>query len=177
MQKTIILLFFFILIGNYAFACKCQNKDDIKLDYANTEVVVRAKVLNKEFVTFSSTLDGKGLDLVCKAYQNDTEKLDFLEKDWILKTELEIIDTYKGNGLSKKIVVYTSRLSASCGYLNFEIGKEFQIYLSSTCYFHFMFKKAQLNPENYTHYWTSRCSRTKEFDLTEDRILKSLMDK
>ncbi len=81
----------------------------------------------------------------------------------------------KGDDLPKTIIVYTSKLSASCGYLNFKIGEEFQIYLSSISYFNYRYKKANLKSKNYNGYWTNICSRTREFNTKEDQQLKSLI--
>ncbi len=175
MQKNITLLLLMTLGINQIFACQCELKDDIKAEYSSTEVIVHAKVLSKEIVTFANTLTEDGLIKVKSKYQDETEKLEFLKKDWIIKVEMEILSIYKGKGLSKKIVVYTSRLAATCGYLDFMIGQEFQIYLSSDCYFGFIFKKADLKNKDYNGYWTNRCTRTKAFDLNEDKELKKLM--
>jgi hypothetical protein len=159
------------------FACKCDVSDDIKAIYKNSEIIVHGKVISKEFVALSQSFTGKGMELVCNSYKSDTQILDLLETEFLIKVELEVIETYKGKGLPKMITVYTSRFSASCGYLAFEIGNEYQIYLSSNCYFNFKFKKANLGKRHYNGFWTSRCTRNRVFDLAEDGELKKLMKK
>ncbi len=175
MRKTLLLLFLIGLNHQSLFACKCDVNNSVETSYNETEVIVHGKVISKEFVDFGQSLTGKGNDLVCESYQNDTEILDFLEKDYLIKIKLEIIELYKGQALPKIITVYTSRMSAACGFLEFEIGKEFQIYLSSSCHFNFKFKKANLDKSHYNGLWTNRCTRTRKFDLSEDRELKKLM--
>jgi hypothetical protein len=159
------------------FACKCEHVDNIKTDYSTTDKIIHAKVISKEFVNFSSTLNESGVKLIKSAYSSEKEKLAFLKNDWIIKVEMEIISIYKGKKLTKNIIVYTSRLSATCGYLNFEVGQEYQVYLSNKCYFDNLFKNAGLKSKNYNGYWTNICTRTKPFDLEEDKNLKKLMEK
>lgn len=175
MQRSIILLILFGVTNQFVLACKCDTKDDIKTHYTDTEVIIHGKVLSEEYVTFSSTLKREGLELVSESYRNNTGKLDFLKKVWIVKTEIEIIESYKGNSFPKTIIVYTSRFSASCGYLNFKVGEEFQVYLSPTSYFDYRYKKTNLEAKDYIGYWTNMCTRTREFDIEEDKQLKSLM--
>ncbi|WP_350290810.1 hypothetical protein [uncultured Croceitalea sp.] len=93
MRKFIILFIIFGTTSQFALACRCNTKDDIKAHYKNTEVIIHGKVLSKKIVTFSSTLNIKGLELVSESYKNNTEKLGFLEKDWIIKIEVEIIES------------------------------------------------------------------------------------
>lgn len=174
MRLTLLLLILVGLNHQTLHACKCDVKDDIKAHFEGTEVIVHGKVISKEYVDFGQSLTAKGLDLVCESYENNIEVLDFLDKDFLIKVELEVIETYKGQELPKRISVYTARTSGACGYLTFETGKEYQIFLSTTCYFNFQFKKANLNKSHYNGLWTNRCTRTDEFDSTEDRELKKL---
>ncbi|NHN26000.1 hypothetical protein FIA58_009970 [Flavobacterium jejuense] len=177
-MKNYILLCLLITFSNQSlFACKCQQIDDIKSDYVSTDAIIHAKVIAKEFVSFASTVNEKGIQLIQSAYHSEKEKIDFLEKDWIIKIKMEIVSVYKGKKLSKYITVYTSRLAATCGYLNFDIGQEYQVYLSNDCYFDHVFKKAALKSKNYNGYWTNVCTRTKTFSLEEDKNLKALMAK
>lgn len=112
MKKIAFLLFLFVLSNHFVFACKCNRTDDIKEDYSLTDVIVHAKVIKKEFVTFSSTLNKNGLKKITSKYDSDKDRLEYLEKDWVIKIEMQILYAYKGKKLSKNITVYTSRLSA-----------------------------------------------------------------
>ena len=159
------------------FACKCEYVDDIKTEYSTTDKIIHAKVISKEFVSFSSALNKNGVKLIKSTYSSEKEIIEFIEKDWIIKMEMEILSVYKGKKLSKNITVYTSRHSATCGYLNFKVGEEYQVYLSNKCYFDNLFKNAGLKSKNYNGYWTNICTRTKPFDLEEDKNLKKLMEK
>ncbi|WP_418502445.1 hypothetical protein [Flagellimonas sp.] len=176
MRLTLILLILVGLNHHTLLACKCDVKDEIEAHFEGTEVIVHGKVISKEFVDFGHSLTAKGLHLVCESYENDIEVLGFMDKEFLIKVELEVIETYKGQKLPKRISVYTARTSGACGYLKFEMGKEYQIYLSSTCYFNLKFKNANLNKSHYNGLWTNRCTRTREFDPAEDRELKKLMN-
>lgn len=174
MRKIAFLLFLFVLSNHFVFACKCNSGDDIKEDYLSTDVIIHAKVLKKEFVTFLSTFSKNGFKKITSKYDSDKEKIEYLEKDWVIKLEMQVLYTYKGEKLSKIVTVYTSKNSASCGYLGFEIGKEYQVYLFKECYLDTVADKAKRNALNNKGYWTHRCMRTKEFSTEEDESLRML---
>lgn len=177
MRRIILISFLIGLTYQNLIACKCDFSDDIEKSYNDSETIVHGKVISKEFVNVSQSLTGKGLELVCDSYKTDNRILEFLETEFLIKIKLEVIQKYKGESLSKIITTYTAKTTGACGFLSFEIGKEYQVYLSSMCYFDHQFKKANLDKNHYNGFWTNVCTRTKEFDWTEDRKLKELMEK
>lgn len=176
MTKYIFILYFLIFDYQSVFACKCESIDDIKTEFNSTDVIVRGKVISKEYVTFISTLNKKGLKKINSNNALDNDKKEFLKNEDILRIEIEVLYTYKGKRLRKNIIIYTNRYSGACGYKDFKVGEEYQVYLSKDCYFGFNYKKANLDASSYNGFWTNICTRTKQFSLEEDKELKKLMN-
>jgi hypothetical protein len=176
MLKYIFILYFLIFSYQPIFACKCESIDDIKLEFKQTDVVVHGKVISKEYVTFSSTLNKRGLKKINSKNALDKDEKEFLKNEDILKIEIEVLYTYKGKRIKKNIFIYTNRHSSACGYMDFKVGQEYQVYLSKDCYFGFVYKNANLDASSYNGYWTNVCSRTKHFSLEEDLMLKTFMN-
>lgn len=176
MTKYIFILYFLIFDYQSVFACKCESIDDIKTEFNSTDVIVRGKVVSKEYITFISTLNKKGLKKINSNNVLDKDKKELLKNEDILKIEIEILYSYKGKRLKKNIFIYTSRHSGACGYKDFKVGQEYQVHLSKDCYLGFNYKKANLDASNYNGYWTNICTRTKQFSLEEDKELKKLMN-
>lgn len=176
MTKYIFILYFLIFSYQPIFACKCESVDDIKTEFKSTDVVVHGKVISKKYVTFMNTLNKKGLKKINSKNVLDKDKKELLKNKNILKIKIEVLYTYKGKRLKKNIFIYTSRNSATCGYKDFKVGQEYQVYLSKKCYFAFIYKNADLDSSSYNSYWTNVCTRTKHFSLEEDEKLKTLMD-
>ena len=176
MTKYIFILYFLIFNYQSVFACKCESVDDIKTEFNSTDVIVRGKVISKEYVTFISTLNKKGLKKINSNNALDNDKKELLKNKDILKIEIEVLYTYKGKKIKKNIIIYTSRLSGACGYRGFNLGEEYQVYLSKNCYFGFIYKNESLDNSSYNGYWTNICTRTSQFSSEEDRNLKSLMN-
>lgn len=174
-MRVLLTLIFFLTIGIHtAKACKCKDAKDVQTEFEGTEVIVHAKVLSKSIVSYASTLSTEKIDVIKEEYKSDSQKLSFLQSESIIKVELEIIESYKGNGLKKKIVVYTSRYGASCGFLGFKINEDFIIYLSAKSDMEFMFAKASTGTKDNLRLWTNRCTRTTGFDKSEHEKLCKL---
>lgn len=176
MTKHLFILYFLTFCYQSVFACKCESNDDIKTEFKLTEIVVHGKVISKEYVTFTSTLNKKGLKKINSKKELDSDNLDLFKNQDILKIEMQILYTYKGKRLKKNIFIYTSRHSAACGYKDFKLGQEYQVYLSKNCDFGFIYKNANLDASSYNGYWTNICTRTKQFSYEEDKQLKIFMN-
>jgi hypothetical protein len=176
MTKYLFILYFLTIGYQFIFACKCESIDDIKTEFNSTDVVVRGKVISKEYVDFISTLNKKGLKKINSNNALDKDKKELLRNVDILKIEIEVLYIYKGKRLRKNIIIYTSRHSGTCGYKDFKVGQEYQVYLSKDCYFGFNYNHANLDDSSYNGYWTNICTRTKQFSSEEDKQLKRLMN-
>lgn len=174
MTKYIFILYFLIFDYQSVFSCKCESNEDIKKEFNSTDIVVHGKVISKKNVTFISTLNKKGLKKINSKNVLDRDIKENLKNEDILKIEMEILYSYKGKRLKKNIFIYTSRNSATCGYKDFKVGQEYQVYLFKNCYFGFNYKKANLDDSSYNGYWTNTCTRTKQFSMEEDKELKRL---
>lgn len=176
MTKHIFILYFLIFSFQSIFACKCETIGDVKSEFKSTDIIVHGKVISKQNVTFTSTLNKKGLKKINSKNALDKDKKELLKNEDILKIEIEVLYTYKGKKLKKSIFIYTSRNSGACGYKDFKVGQEYQVYLFKDCYFGFNYKKANLDASSYNGYWTNVCTRTKHFSSEEDKELKNLMN-
>lgn len=174
-MRVLLTIILFLTFGIHtAKACKCQGQNDVQTEFEGTKVIVHGKVLNKSFVSYASTLSTEKLNAIREKYKSDSQKLAFLESESIIKVELEIIESYKGNGQKNKITVYTSRSSASCGFLGFKVDEDFLIYLSPKSQMDFMFSKASNGAKDSSVLWTNHCTRTKGFDKSEHQKLCKL---
>lgn len=174
MRITLILLVFLTFGIQTAKACKCEGYDNVETEFKGTDVIVHGKILSKTFVSYASTLSTEKLNLFKKKYKSDSQKLAFLESKSIIKVELVIIESYKGNGLKNIAVVYTNRTGASCGFLRFKVGEDFLVYLSSKNQMEFMFANAGGGTKDGLGLWTNQCTRTKEFYKSEHEKLCEL---
>ena len=76
------------------FACKCESIDDIKTEFNSTDVIVRGKVISKEYVTFISTLNKKGLKKINSNNALDNDKKELLKnKDILSENEFVFPDS------------------------------------------------------------------------------------
>ena len=132
-MKFGIVLIFLVLSFQTAIACRCYEPESLEKEFEETELIVRGVVLSKEYVSYFSTLSGKQAKLIQEKYKADKQKLAWFTSKTITKIELKVSETYKGKGTSK-VVIYTNKSGASCGYLDFEIGKEFIVYASEFGY-------------------------------------------
>ncbi len=172
-------LLIFLTLGVYtAKACKCQGSENVQEEFEQTNVIVSGKVLNKCYVSYESTLSSEQLDLIREKYDSNSDGINRLKLESIIKIELEINYTYKGTGIEDTITIYTSKFGASCGYLGFEIGQDFIAYLTPQSYLNPIYKiPSDTNKETDSKgvFWTNHCRRTMEFNKLEDNELRKLM--
>ena len=167
----------FLTLGVYsAKACKCQGSESVKEEYQQTSVIVSGKVLSKSYVSYESTLTTEQLELIREEY--DSNGINKLKLESVIKIELEINYIYKGTGIEDKITIYTSKLGASCGYLGFKIGQDFITYLAPNSYLDPIYRipsKTNIGTQSRNVFWTNHCRRTMDFDEMEDKQLRELM--
>ena len=113
-------------------ACKCIPNGNLKSEFNGTEIVVSGKVVGKKI----------------------------LEENHLLKVEFVIEHIYKGTDIQEKIVIYTPKSTAACGYTEFEIGKDFIVFLSQKKELPYKFK---INSGNENLFWTTHCTWTSQF--------------
>ena len=175
-MKIGIVLIALILSFQAAIACKCDGYGSVKKEFEQTELIVRGIVLSKEYVSYFSTLSKKQVELIIEKYQSDEQKLAWFSSKMVTKIELEVSKTYKGKGTSK-VVIYTNKSGASCGYLDFEIGKEFIVYASEFGYVDTRYGDKENSGKwkrSESEFWTNHCRRTKYFNVSEHQQLSEL---
>lgn len=114
-------------------ACKCAPSENLKSEFDGTEIVVGGKVVGKKV----------------------------LDENHLLEVELLIERIYKGTDIQEKIVIYTPKSTAACGYLEFEIGQDFIVFLSQKKELPFKFK-IDSGKENL--FWTTHCTWTNQYN-------------
>lgn len=132
-MKRILILILLLFSYSEMEACKCAPSENLKSEFDGTEIVVRGKVVGKKI----------------------------LEENHLLKVEFVIEHIYKVTYIQEKIVIYTPKSSAACGYLEFEIGKDFIVFLSQKKELAYKFK---INSGKENLFWTTHCTWTSQYN-------------
>jgi len=179
MKRALIMLLLISSGAREILACSCKGPMTINDAFNYNETIIHGKVLQKWIVSFSEAMDQDKANSLRHAFKEDQQSLELLESDFIVRIELLVTKVFKGSLSNDTITIYTSRTSASCGFTEFEVGKDFLIYASSKSHaFAFLNignSTGRLEQENT--YWTNHCTRTKGFDSQEATELESLMTK
>ncbi|MFP2996248.1 hypothetical protein ABN763_10060 [Spongiivirga sp. MCCC 1A20706] len=160
---TLVLLF-----CSKSFACKCYRVD-LKKELKSTKAILHAKVLKIEYVSMGSIFSNPEREHLEKKPENQI--LHLSRNKSVAKVEVEIINTYKGNFNSEKLTIYTSKHGQSCGYLGFQVEKDFIIFLQPELLSKRLFRDYE-NRVNQNRLWTSRCSRTMLFNEIESKEIR-----
>jgi hypothetical protein len=150
----IILQLFFTNFDNN-IDCKCETPDSVEEALKLSNTVILGKVVKKTLVSPIETMDEKKRNLI------DTNDYS-LKGKWIIKADIEITNTFKGDTTSKRTIVYSSNLGASCGFRFLE-GKTYVIYGNNKSYLYSLLirdKKITEGLEKEGAFWTSHCTRT-----------------
>jgi len=152
MKNSIYFLIFFLLSFSTVIGCDCLEPGSVKTELKRASAVMLAKVLSHDTVPTDTTISfmaGHGY--------------------WRFKVLLK--EKYTGSFSSDTITIMTPIDERSCG-IQFKIGQDYIIYGSAWTKSKKTGKPIKLL-ENV--FWTSNCSRTKEFDKFEhDEIKKTL---
>jgi len=179
MKSIIIVLLVQLVSITNCISCKCSDPASVTEAFNYTKAIIYGRVVKKEFVSFQKTMKREKANSLRNLLKNDKQKLEFFESDYIVKIELAVIKIYKGKIVNDRITIFTTRTDASCGFIGFEIGKEFIIYASSSSYA-YRFFNSQIPKDGFEKrntYWTNHCTRTKEYNANEAIELGKLMKK
>lgn len=174
--KTLLIIGLIIIWTSNSFACKCEDPESVQESFNYSDAVFHGKVINKSLVSFGQSIKSESADSI--RHFLDDNKLSLFDSEFIIRVELEIKKCYKGNIFNDTIVIYTTRTSSSCGYLGFEIGKEYIVYgLRKSYAFRTFFKNAEGSDiEKQNTFWTNQCTRTDEYNYEEAKELETLLD-
>lgn len=169
-----ILSIFIILLTSQSYACKCEGPATVKESFKSAELIVYGKVVKKDTVLFSETIEKEGVNQVKEWLKDDKQKLFMFEMTKVIKVQLQIVEMFKGNPTAETVVIYTPLLSASCGY-RFENGTEYIIYASKKNFLDVFFNTGDRSKENT--FWTTHCTRTTAYKKLEADELRTLKHK
>ena len=176
MEFRIILVTMLVGVAGHVYACTCGGPWSVEEEFVDTELIVHGKVISKELVALQETLKQDMVSGVKERLKDDNQKLQFFESYYVFEIKFEIIEKYKGSAVRDTVTIYTVPKAASCGY-KFDTGKIYIVYGSKKSDIGFMFlPRADIdkNLEKENTFWTSRCTRTTEFNRSEADALRKL---
>lgn len=160
--------------------CRCEDPGTVKEAFAYTEAIFHGKVISKEFITYEDSMEPEKAVKVKEFYKEDQQKIEWLQARFIIKLELELINTFKGKILTDTLTLYTTRTGVSCGFTRFDINQDYIVYASSKSYAYWPFGgygETASNLERPNTYWTNHCTRTCEYNKLEESELLVLSNK
>ena len=179
MKNILCLSFWLLAFSSSINACTCTTPT-IEKGFMKSSLVLHGKVISKTQVSRRSLRNPKELAesisrLKEKYINNNSDSISeirvnsflrALDSKSITKVEIVVIDFFKNQfQLSDTLTIYT-RGGLSCGYSNFEIGKEFIVYGTKS--------KNGFNRNPLNTFWTNTCSRTKNVNKKELKNLRKL---
>jgi hypothetical protein len=147
-------------------------------EYKYANVVIFGTVIKKEFVTLKETMDAVRLNDIRDSLPSD--RINILDGPIVTKVIILIDKKYKCKFQSDSVVIYTARMGAACGYLDFEIGKQFIIYaFNSSNLYRFLSNNDNLidGLEIKNSFWTNQCTRTTGYYSEDKKELDKIVDK
>ncbi len=169
-RMLILLAVSILFFSNRIYACKCAGESPVKEEIRFAETIVVGTVISKELVKLpDSTL--------MKTYKDDSLQFDTFPFNLVVsKYGLSVETTYKGEGSSKIIYVFTGMGHGDCGF-NFKIGEKYIIYGMKETYIGQMNNEIEF-PMGDDIIWTSICRRTTIYSSEEiDEINRCLENK
>ncbi len=156
--------------------CSCQDPGTVEEAFLETPFIIHGKVLSQTFAHYKSAMNDSGAAILSARFQQDTQKLLLLETQMLVKTELKVLEKFKGNIQTDTITVYTTRTSGSCGYRGFIPGAEYIVYASGKSYAFWPFTEGakDIHLEKENTYWTNQCTRTSAYEKSEAKALKRI---
>lgn len=132
-MKFIASLFLSFFFGiSLTTACICEAPESINEAFKNSDLIVHAKVLNLEFVTYDESIKYNKLDSLCKEIEDYPLRMELYHNEIITKVEIEVIKVFKGKILYKNLTFFTPKAHTSCGYTAFNVGGEFLLYATES---------------------------------------------
>ncbi|MFT5969618.1 MAG: hypothetical protein ACI8ZO_000108 [Flavobacteriales bacterium] len=158
-QLYFIILCLATLIFNDVKACSCIGLASAKSALKSSEMVFVGKAISKEIVQV--------LDLeLTELYPLDSARFhEFPYTTHVAKYKFQIKKLYKGFTQSDTLIVFTGVGGGDCGY-SFNIGVDYIVYSKD---------ENNLTYHNDSYTWTSICSRTRVFDITEITLIKEAL--
>jgi hypothetical protein len=161
--------FFFLLVFSFklkfvSLACDCKPFSSIEKSFDDSKLVIHGKVLSKEFITYSETLLPNWSDSLTKWAKDKGQLLELSTiAPNVIRIKALVLKSYKNKTNLDTLTIYTPRSSASCGFNEFEVGKQFVIFDGSDFIKSTEFKNySSTNVQLFNTFWTNQCTRTGE---------------
>lgn len=150
-------------------ACDCKHSSSIEKSFENSRLVIHGKIISKDYITYSETLQTNWADSLTKWTKDKGQLLDLsMITPNVTRLKVFVLKTYKNQRHLDTLTIFTPRSSASCGFTSFEVGKEYLIFSGSDLFKSMEFKKyGSLNVQLNNTFWTNQCTRTREADLQD----------
>lgn len=163
--RHIFLFLFFQLISIVtANACECIQSNSIEKSFNDSELVIHAKILSKEYVHYIQTLNPQWADTINRRIKEKGQLIDLNSMaSNVVKVKIQVIKSFKNKTHLDTLIIFTPRNASNCGFTKFEIGKEFLIF-NGTDFLKNNYLKGL--PDEKIHlkntFWTNQCTRTIE---------------
>jgi hypothetical protein len=165
-MKMIKQLFFSFLISvasqGFALACDCKPASSIEKSFEQANLVVHARVLSKEFISYSETLLPNWSDSLVKWAKEKGQLLDLsMIAPNVIRIKVLVLKSYKNQTHLDTLTIFTPRSSSSCGFNEFEVAKEYLIFNGLDLFKSSEFKNYKNeNVQLKNTLWTNQCTRT-----------------
>ena len=165
-MKIIKKLFFSFLIAvaskSFTLACDCKPMPSIEKSFEQANLVVHARILSKEFISYSETLLPNWSDSLVKWAKDKGQLLDLSTiAPNVIRVKVLVLKSYKNQTHLDTLTIFTPRSSASCGFNEFEVAKEYLIFNGVDLFKSLEFKNYKNeNVQLKNTFWTNQCTRT-----------------
>ena len=179
MNFKLLLTIFLLGLTCDTFACKCSGPRTVIESFNSADVVFTGKVIKIRLTSFAETLRTEKANWLRQKIKKENRETQDFDDTLIYKVDLQIVESFKGEVKSDTITIFTTIGGQSCGF-DFILNKVFIVYAQVKSYSAGFYLNAYERAENIERancFWTSRCSRTKEFDTEEVNSLKKLKGK
>ncbi|MGC6432976.1 MAG: hypothetical protein ACON4M_02155 [Crocinitomicaceae bacterium] len=156
-------LIFFLLFSVASYACNCNPGGTIDENVANSDVIIKGKVLS---FSYTDKLDTLGAVILGDPRNTFAKYWKFYVKVY----EVQVKETYKGFTKVDTINVVTGMNGASCG-IDFTLGVDYIIYGFEKDYQGF--SSVQRVSRNSILFWTNRCTRSHYYSDEEAALIKA----
>jgi hypothetical protein len=170
-------IFFTLLLvvasQSFALACDCKPVSSIEKSFEQANLVVKARVLSKEFISYSETLLPNWSDSLVKWAKDKGQLLDLSTiAPNVIRVKVLVLKSYKNQTHLDTLIIFTPRSSASCGFNEFEVAKEYLIFNGVDLFKSSEFKNYKNeNVQLKNSFWTNQCTRT---SIAKQDLLDSL---
>ena len=158
--KNIILTLILTLVGTLnSIACNCEGEGTVSGSVKYSDVVFSGQVISR---TLTTNYDSLGIVVT-----GDTSKMYFKWREYpTAVVRIKVDKMYKGQLVSDTLTILTPPNGAACGYY-FQVGQKYIVYATV---FDEMLGTSELKRRTFNNktFWTHQCTRTQNWNTTEE---------